>query len=139
MGRPTKTCVPRDQLFTEELLESVHTAFSQTLDEAGVGLDGLYFCPHVSDDACECRKPKPGMLLEAKAALGIDLEKSWMIGDTLSDLQAGWAAGTRGALVRTGFGEGTLQQESSGWARQPDLVADNVYRALCDIFWGQRA
>lgn len=122
--------------FTDELLRSVHAGFEKKLDDAGTGLDGIYYCPHEPRDGCPCRKPKDGMLRQASDELGIDLERSWIVGDTVTDLEAGWTAGARGALVKTGFGAGTLQFESDGWARQPDLVADNVYRAVCDIVWG---
>jgi D-glycero-D-manno-heptose 1,7-bisphosphate phosphatase len=76
------------------------------------------------------------MLLQARDELDIDLAASWIVGDNHTDLEAGWAAGTRAALVKTGFGEGTLENESSRWPRQPDLVGNDVYRVLCDIFWG---
>ena len=105
--------------------------------EAGLG--GIYYCPHKPgkpNGGCECRKPSAGMLRRASDELDIDLERSWIVGDTMTDLEAGWAVGTRGALVRTGFGEGSLEFESEGWPREPDLVSDNVYRAVCDIVWG---
>lgn len=56
-------------------------------------------CPHTAQDDCSCRKPRPGMLLEAARDLNIDLKSSWMVGDTDTDVQAGRAAGTRTALV----------------------------------------
>lgn len=124
--------------FTEELLASIHGAFEARLDKAGTRLDGVYHCPHAPSEGCGCRKPKDGMLRKASDELGIDLERSWIVGDTMTDLEAGWSAGARSALVKTGFGAGTLQFESDSWSRQPDLVADNVYRAVCDIVWGSR-
>ena len=122
--------------YPASMVESLHEGFRAQLEEAGTGIDGIYYCPHTSSDDCECRKPKPGMLMRAAEELGIDLEKSWMVGDTVTDLEAGWSAGARGALVKTGFGEGTLVHESARWPRQPDLVGENLYRVLCDIFWG---
>lgn len=125
--------------FPAELVDSIHGRFRSQLEAAGAGLDGIYVCPHVSSEDCDCRKPAPGMLRQASSELDIDLERSWMVGDTVTDLQAGWAAGTRAALVRTGFGAGTLEHESAGWDRQPDLVGENVFRVACDIAWGARA
>ena len=125
--------------FSEELLTSIHGELEAKLEKAGTGLNGIYYCPHKPSDECECRKPQAGMLRRASKSneLDIDLERSWIVGDTITDLEAGWAVGTRGALVRTGFGEGSLEFESKRWPRQPDLIADNVYRAICDIVWGK--
>ncbi|HET7011060.1 MAG TPA: D-glycero-beta-D-manno-heptose 1,7-bisphosphate 7-phosphatase [Anaerolineales bacterium] len=72
---------------------------------AGGRIDGVFLCPHAPDDGCECRKPKPGLLFRAAEAMGLDLSRSIMIGDTLSDVQAGAAAGIGTlALVQTGLG-----------------------------------
>lgn len=121
---------------SEELLASIHEDFQSRLKTAGTGLDGIYHCPHQPSDGCECRKPKSGMLLRARDDLDIALEASWIVGDTITDLEAGWAVGAKGALVKTGFGAGTLEYERERWSRQPDLVGEDVYRALCEIFWG---
>jgi D-glycero-D-manno-heptose 1,7-bisphosphate phosphatase len=67
-------------------------------------VDGVYVCPHRPEASCACRKPAPGLLLRAAAELGLDLDASLMIGDALSDVQAGLAAGARPALVLTGRG-----------------------------------
>ena len=122
--------------YPAEMVESIHGGLEDTLAKAGAGLDGIYYCPHKPDEGCPCRKPKPAMLLQARDELDIDLGRSWMVGDTYSDLEAGWAAGCRSALVKTGFGRGTWEIERERWPRQPDLVGEDVYRTLCDIFWG---
>jgi D-glycero-D-manno-heptose 1,7-bisphosphate phosphatase len=75
----------------------------------GLEPDGVYYCPHGPTDGCTCRKPAPGMLLTAAAHLGIDLGRSWMIGDKASDLEAGRRAGCRGMLLRQG-------DEAQGWS-----------------------
>jgi len=59
----------------------------------GVDLDGVYFCPHAPEEGCECRKPRPGMILQALADWSIDLSRSWIIGDKERDLEAGAEAG----------------------------------------------
>ena len=122
--------------FSEEMLRGIHEDFQRLLAEAGTALDGIYYCPHRPDEGCECRKPKPGMLLRASKELGCDLSRSWIIGDNRSDLEAAWNAGARAALVRTGDGEGTLSYQARSWPRQADLIAANVHRAVCDILWG---
>jgi D-glycero-D-manno-heptose 1,7-bisphosphate phosphatase len=80
------------------------------LAEHGAKVNAFYHCPHHPEglgeyrEVCACRKPRPGMLLAAARDLGIDLSRSWMIGDKLCDAQAGLAAGCRALLVRTGHG-----------------------------------
>lgn len=72
---------------------------------AGGRLDGIYMCPHTPQDHCRCRKPAPGMLQDAAAALGLDLPTSVLVGDNLTDIQAAHAVGARALLVRTGLGQ----------------------------------
>jgi D-glycero-D-manno-heptose 1,7-bisphosphate phosphatase len=91
-----------------ERLLSVQARVAELLDEAGARFDVVRMCLHhpqgvVSDltKSCRCRKPQPGMLLSAATELGVDLSRSWMIGDTDSDIAAGHAAGCRTVLVET--------------------------------------
>lgn len=123
-------------LFDEEVLDDVHRRFREILTDADTKLDGIYACFHRPQDGCECRKPKPGMLLRAEKDLGCDLARSWMVGDNRSDLEAAWSVGARGALVRTGFGEGVFRHQVKDWPREPDLVASDLHRAVCSIVWG---
>jgi len=76
---------------------------------AGGRIDAAYLCPHAPDDGCDCRKPRPGMLLDAASDLRLDLSRSLIIGDAITDLQAGEAAAVRALLVRTG--RGATQEE----------------------------
>jgi D-glycero-D-manno-heptose 1,7-bisphosphate phosphatase len=97
----------------------------QVIEKAGGRVDGLYMCPHTSQDDCECRKPRPGMILQAERELSLDLSRSWMIGDALSDLQAGRAAGVGHlALVRTGRGTRQAQLAESANLGPFQLFAD---------------
>jgi len=99
-------------LFPETILADIHCRITQQLHEqADAVVDRFYYCPHHLTAGrghyridCDCRKPKPGMLLLAAEELAIDLSRSWMIGDRHTDLQAGRAAGCRTILVRTGYG-----------------------------------
>lgn len=97
--------------FPEERIADVHARLAELLAAEGAGVDAFYHCPHHPTEgvgayrvACDCRKPRPGMLLAAARDLGLDLAASWMIGDKLDDLRAGAAAGCRTVLVRTGYG-----------------------------------
>jgi D-glycero-D-manno-heptose 1,7-bisphosphate phosphatase len=123
-------------IFGEELLHEVHGELEHILAEADTKLDGIYYCPHRPAEECECRKPKPGLLLRAAEELHVDLGRSWMVGDSYSDLEAAWAAGARGALVTTGYGEGHWENHRRKWPRPPEVVAPDLHRALCAIFWG---
>jgi D-glycero-D-manno-heptose 1,7-bisphosphate phosphatase len=91
---------------TVSRLEEVQTRVVDLLAAAGVELDGWRMCLHHPDGVvaelsgpCECRKPAPGMLLDAARELGLDLDRSWMVGDTDADVEAGRAAGCRTALI----------------------------------------
>jgi D-glycero-D-manno-heptose 1,7-bisphosphate phosphatase len=96
--------------FPEERVGEVHAHLSDLLAAEGATVDAYYHCPHHPDGhgayrtECRCRKPNPGMLHAAAADLGLDLARSWVVGDNVSDLGAGAAAGCRTVLVRTGHG-----------------------------------
>lgn len=90
--------------FTLERLAEVHAAFRRRLSNAGIGLDGLYFCPHRPDAGCACRKPGTGMPRRAARELGLDLKNSYVVGDQDRDLQLGAAIGATPILVLTGGG-----------------------------------
>ena len=104
---------------SEAELSEIHAHMTRELERAGGRIDGLYYCPHHPTDGnppyvrdCECRKPKPGMLLAAARDLSLDLARSWTIGDAGRDLDAGLAAGVRGILVATGKGESEFERLS---------------------------
>lgn len=93
-------------------------------------VDGVYLCPHKPDDGCYCRKPNPGLLLTAAQELSLDLKRSWMIGDSWSDIQAGHAAGVQGKIiVRTGRGTEQLAMSRPGGIGDY-LVCGNLLEAL---------
>ena len=91
-------------LVSPAVSDAINAYVRQQIVAAGGRLDGLYVCPHRPEAGCACRKPAPGMLLAAAADLGLDLAASVMIGDALSDVQAGLRAGARAILVLTGRG-----------------------------------
>lgn len=99
--------------FSLEMAQAINTYVRESILNSGGRVDGLYLCPHTPEENCECRKPRPGMLLQAQRELNIDLSNSWMIGDALTDLQAGEAAGVKKTmLVLTGRGAKQAQEHN---------------------------
>jgi D-glycero-D-manno-heptose 1,7-bisphosphate phosphatase len=95
--------------FTIEQLNQMHEVMQQTLRNFNVQLDDIYYCPHHPEGKikeyatqCECRKPKPGLILQAAKKYNIDLNNSWMVGDILNDVEAGNAAGCKTILLDNG-------------------------------------
>lgn len=92
-------------ILTSGSAKAINRRLVQTIEKAGGRIDGVFMCPHAPEDGCDCRKPKPGLLFDAASQLSLDLSRSTLIGDAISDLQAGKAAGIqRLALLRTGRG-----------------------------------
>ena len=114
--------------------QAINQRLINLIREHGGQIDGAYMCPHKPEDGCSCRKPLPGLLLQAAKDLSLDLQHSWMIGDAWSDVQAGEAAGLRGKiLLRTGRGaEQLLQARLEKVAG--NLVFDNLPLAFEAIF-----
>lgn len=108
-----------------EVLEAMHDRLRELVREAGgEEIAHIAFCPHGPDDDCDCRKPLPGLLEEIQEALTLDsLEGSWMVGDSLRDLQAGEPMGCRPVLVRTGKGRRT---EEKGEGLEGAMVFDDL-------------
>ncbi|MGX1131969.1 D-glycero-D-manno-heptose 1,7-bisphosphate phosphatase [Streptomyces glaucescens] len=102
----------------EEIL-AVHRSVVDELEAAGARIVGSVVCPHEPAARCACRKPEPGMLLAAAEAWGCRPEGGWMVGDALTDVQAGAAAGCRTMLVRTGRG---AAHEQDTRRSHPDCV-----------------
>lgn len=86
-------------LMTEEDLKDIHTKMIEELKKSGVRIDSIYYCPHDEKDNCNCRKPKIGMFLRAKEDFNIEMNESWLIGDSSSDIIAGEEAGCKTILV----------------------------------------
>jgi len=96
-------------LFDMTALNAMHEKMHKAVNQLGGRIDAVFFCPHVKDAGCACRKPQPGMLLEIAERFKVALADVPAIGDSLRDLQAARAAGARPILVLTGKGEQTLQ------------------------------
>ena len=112
-------------LFSRARLEQVHGRLNQFLGEGGVSLRGIYICPHLPEDGCQCRKPGTGLVERAAAELGFAPQDGWMIGDKECDIELGQRVGARSILVTTGYGQRTLD---NGECR-PDFVAGDFAAA----------
>lgn len=88
---------------TEEDLKDIHTKMIEELKKSGVRIDSIYYCPHDEKDNCNCRKPKIGMFLRAKEDFNIEMNGSWLIGDSKSDILAGQKAGCKTILIESKF------------------------------------
>jgi len=136
------------QLFPESQVAVIHEYIAARLaEEARARIDRFEYCPHHPVHGigeyridCECRKPRPGMLLSAAQQLDIDLANSWLIGDRLTDLQAGASAGCRTILVRTGYGtevDITAPDVALNLARDVPSIVEAV-DAIIDILVSQK-
>jgi D-glycero-D-manno-heptose 1,7-bisphosphate phosphatase len=110
--------------------EGINARLVGLIRDRGGRIDGVYLCPHGPADDCDCRKPKPGMLLRAAKDLSLDLKRSWMIGDAWSDVQAGQAVGVRGTIIlKTGRGANQLSEpQPAGLGKF--LICDDLPQAL---------
>jgi D-glycero-D-manno-heptose 1,7-bisphosphate phosphatase len=112
-------------LFDTSTLIAIHDRLQHAAAQAGGRIDAFFFCPHAADSACECRKPKPGMLLEVGRRFNVSLADVYMVGDAQRDLEAAAAAGARPVLVLTGKGQKTRSDGKMppGTEIFPDLAA----------------
>jgi D-glycero-D-manno-heptose 1,7-bisphosphate phosphatase len=95
-------------LMTTETLEDIHQRMVAEIAAYGGRIDRIIYCPHHPEDECACRKPQPGMLLQAAAEMNLDLTRSYLIGDAATDIQAGQQVGCHNILVLTGRGKEQL-------------------------------
>ena len=119
-------------LVTMATADAINAHVRQQVEAAGGRLDGIFVCPHLPNQGCDCRKPGPGLLRQAAKALNLDLSASVMIGDAVSDVLAGHAAGTRAMLVRTGRGIDQAPELIRAGLDQVPVAAD-LAAALVDF------
>jgi D-glycero-D-manno-heptose 1,7-bisphosphate phosphatase len=123
--------------FSQDVLQATIDALVEQVKSAGAHLDGIYVCPHHPTEGqppfqaqCECRKPKPGLLLRAATELGLDLTASTVIGDRPSDLVTAHAVGAKGVLVLTGYGLGEWEYRRETFTVLPHHVAGDLLDAV---------
>jgi len=112
-------------------LEAIHDKMYQSAKDAGGTIDSIFYCPHVSEDNCDCRKPKPGLLHQIAKHYGISLDNVPYVGDSYRDLQAGISAGATPVLVLTGNGRKTLTTHSHDL--QKIAYYDDLYAFACSL------
>ena len=105
-------------LITQERADAVHQRLVQELERAGAQIDAAYYCPHTPEEGCDCRKPLPGLLLDAARELGLDLERSFMVGNSDVDVAAGEAAGARAILLADSTDWPEAVRRIQSWSRQ---------------------
>ncbi len=115
--------------FSLERLGQIHQRLAEILAAEGVRLDGIYFCPHHPQDGCACRKPRPGLIMQAAQENHFELSEAFVIGDKLIDVELGRRVGALTFLVRTGYGAQTASQEASIW----DYLVDDLLGAAVII------
>lgn len=122
--------------YTIEQMHALHDHIAAVLAQHGAHVDAWMFCPHHPEfsGVCDCRKPAPGMLLDAAHRFEIDLARSWLIGDSAGDLGAGAEAGCRTVLVRTGYGPIVEAMIADGEVTPPFAVADALPQAVEVVF-----
>jgi len=111
-------------IFAESAMHSIHDRI-----QADLNLDAFYFCPHLPTDGCRCRKPNIGMIEAAQKDFAIDLSNSWMIGDKTIDVETGFNAEIKTALVLTGYGSKSVKELD----RKPDVTAETLLEAVREI------
>ena len=123
-------------MYTEADVQQLHRSILAELATAKVHLDAVYYCPHAPDDGCDCRKPSPGMLLRGAREHRIDLARSWIVGDKLSDIVAGRRAGLRGTiLVRTGLSLASQPMSVTSGDPHPDVICEDLSKSV-DVILG---
>ena len=90
-------------IVTPEMINQIHNSIQDHLKKYGTFLDGFYYCPHTPDENCNCRKPKSGLLEKAILELNVDLNSSWMIGDSDSDIEAADSVGCKAIKISDSF------------------------------------
>jgi len=113
-------------IYTENDMHAIHAQIQIELDNT---IDAFYFCPHLPDDGCKCRKPGLGMIESALADFDIDLERSWMVGDKKIDVETGMVGNLSTALVLTGYGA----EDQATLETLPTLISTNLHDAVKDI------
>lgn len=123
--------------FVEDMIGKVHEKLKNELARAGAHLDAIYYCPHHPSAGkppyrtdCDCRKPRPGMILKAKDEFDIDLKRSYMIGDKISDVEFGQKLGLKSVMVMTGYGIGEYEHQHQDWKTTPDFMAEDLLGAV---------
>ena len=122
----TNQSVINRRMVTAEGLQEIHQKMTAAVADHGGSIEAIYYCPHVPEDGCDCRKPEPGLIFRAQGDYGVDLSKTCMIGDSFKDISCARRAGCgRVILVRTGHGK-----EAERLCQDAGINADHVAEDL---------
>lgn len=116
--------------FPESFVQQVNERMLCELHAAGARVDGVYYCPHGSSDACECRKPQIGMIEQAAKEHHLDVARSYVVGDRYGDVELAHRAGCKSVFVRTGYGLGEETWHAKEWPHQPNVIVDDLQQAV---------
>lgn len=127
-------------LFTEAFVRETHEYLQAALKQKNAAIDAFYYCPHHPTEGspryrriCDCRKPAPGLFLQAANDMDIDLSASFMIGDRYRDIEAAHRAGAKGVLVKTGYGTDMLENAGPDQETpqgKPEFIAEDILQAV---------
>ncbi|MEB3284168.1 MAG: HAD family hydrolase [Candidatus Sericytochromatia bacterium] len=127
---------PARGYYDETWIEKLHERLELLLADEGARLDDIYYCPHLPDGTvpaysgvCRCRKPEVGMLEDAANKWNLDLNRSYMIGDKATDVEAGQKAGCKTILLRSGYGAQVLAGTYQ-WPCTPSFIANDIFEAV---------
>lgn len=131
--------IARGEMTHQDFLDFVQRLKRQLIEQGG-RIEGVYYCPHSEADGCGCRKPQPGLVLQAQQDYQLDLAQCYLVGDVGAwDMQLARAVGCTAILVRTGWGEGSLGAYRHLWAEiEPDYTAKDVLDAAEWIVQNER-
>lgn len=124
--------------FPESLVAEIHEKMKAHLSASGAHVDGIYYCPHIRENNCRCRKPLTGMLEQAAKEHNLELAGSTLVSDRYDDISMAQSVGARGILVLTGYGRGEHEWNRSRWPRMPDYVVEDLAAAVAVVLKGAK-
>ncbi len=126
--------------FSESLLHEIHNKLRKQMENENAPIDDIFFCPHHPTEGnlpyrreCNCRKPKPGMILQAVEKWKLDLSRSFLVGDRYKDVVFAKNLGIGAAMVLTGYGLGEYTDQKEKWTYAPDFVGENLLDVAIQI------
>ena len=117
------------RIFSPQTVEEIHQRMEKEITQTGGKIEKIYYCPHKPEDGCTCRKPKPGLLLQAASDFELDFRSSYFIGDTITDIEMGHKVGCKTIMVKTGKGLTQLANRAH-WKIKPDYIVLDLSEAV---------
>ncbi|MFN8496869.1 MAG: D-glycero-beta-D-manno-heptose 1,7-bisphosphate 7-phosphatase [Anaerolineae bacterium] len=133
----TNQAIIHRHIVPQAVVEDINGRMLATVETAGGAIDAVLYCPHDPAEGCDCRKPKPGLLIQAAQSFNLRLSECYLVGDAFSDIAAGQAAGCATVLVRTGRGRQQLASPAAHEFRRYQ-VAPDLPNAVSWLIWAER-